>query len=90
MTAPSFFSGRRSSPGSMTHRSNEIRMLNLCGEGLRRDPPTYFPHCKLRSFPLRTGTPAAHYCKYDISRIPGRRYVLPGSHRPSSCLPDIL
>ena len=89
MTAPAFFLGRTVSPGSMIHRSNQIRMRNTCDEGLRRVPPTYFPHRKLRSSPLHSGTSPARYCKYDISRIPSVRDVLPGSHRASSCLPDI-
>src|SRR2546423_15442221 len=65
-------------------------MWNPCGEGLRRGPPTYFPQRKLRSLPLRVGTSAAHYCNYDIYRLPRGRDVLPGSHRALSCLPDIL
>ena len=36
MTAPRFFSGRTSSPGSMIHRSNQIRMRNPFSEGWRR------------------------------------------------------
>ena len=34
MTASSFFSGRTSSPRSMTHMSNRIRMRNLCSKAL--------------------------------------------------------